>query len=528
VETRESQGPDLRVEKENTDMDPKELLRISREANLPEFGMRAIEEEWTLEQLNEAIRAEQEKTTPTPNSDTTPTPESGERSDTDADPPPDGAERSGDPPPGDDPTNALSNDSANEKDKNRVTRIYDLGKEHDARDMAIEAIADPNCSIEEFQKRILAKNKETKQRAEAEHNIPERITLDPKDQRNFRISHLVSYLANNRSGIRGGKEYEICQEESQLREKQGLQTQGIPIPHQIFDQRSVGLTDQAYRLLTAGTDTAGGHTVDDELLADSFIDILLEFTAATRLVTRLDDLQGNLIFPRQDSRAVAQFVGETAAATEQDPTFDTVTMSPKHVRAWTRASTTLIHQSSISIEQFLRKDLGRAAAKVIDKAILTGTGSGNQPKGIEGLGSDRLSQTYPSGGLDYDSVLGCEEKLADKDALMGRLGWVVSPKMRKAGRKTAELGSGTSRPIWRNNKMIDYEAYVTTQVENTDVSGKGYFANWSEMILGFWGGIDVIVNKFAGDTEGWVRISVGQMMDLGARHVESFCEFKIA
>ena len=327
-----------------------------------------------------------------------------------------------------------------------------------------------------------------------------------------------------KTGIRGGQEFEICQEESQLREKQSIVTEGTPIPQQIFDERSLGIPLGGRRVLTAGVDSAGGHTVDDELLADSFIDILLEYTAATHLVTKLDDLQGNITFPRQASRAEAEFVGETTAATEQDTTFDIVQMSPKHLRAWTRASTTLLHQSSISVEQLLRKDLARAVAKKMDYAILSGTGKNNQPKGIEGLGSDRLKQTYPTAGLDYDSVLGCEEKLSDKDALMGRLAWVVSPKMRKAGRKTAELGAGTSRPIWRRNTMIDYPAHVTTQVANTDVSGKGYLANWSEMILGCWGGLDILVNPYTEDTKGIVRISIGQMCDFAARHVESFCD----
>ena len=529
---KDSEPEPEETREENTDMNPKELLKLAREAGLPELGMRAIDEDWTKEQLETAIREEQQKATPesepTPAADPNPQGQRAQDPPTNADPPPEaGARGAGDsdPPPDGDPTSALSNDSANE-DSNRVTRIYDLGQEHDERDMAIEAIADPNCSIEEFQARILAKNKENKERAEAELNIPARITIDPKDKRNFRLGSLFHHIASKKTSIRGGLEYEICQDEAQLREKKDIVTEGVPIPQQIFDERSLGFPIASHRILTAGSDPAGGHTIDDELLADSFIDILLEYTAATQRVTRLDDLQGNLIFPRQASRAEAQFVGETEAADEQDPTFDIVFMSPKHVRAWTRTSATVLHQSSISVEQFLRRDLARAIAKKMDSVILTGTGQNNQPVGIEGLGAKRLVQEYPNAGLDYDAVLGCEEKLSDADALMGNLAWIASTKMRKAARGTAELGDGTSRPIWRKNMMIDYAATVTTQVDNTDPHGKAYFANWSEMILGCWGGPDVIVNPYSEDTKGIVRISIGQMCDLGARHVESFCEFK--
>ena len=511
------------TEEEDT-MDPKEAIRLAQAAGVPELGMRAIQEDWTLAQLEEQIRAAAQPTpTPTPIPTPTPTPTPApvarrEDEPTPADPEPapeaaqeEAAEQEDEPEP-----------EPSAEDSERVSRIYDLGQEYNEREMAIDAISE-NLSIEEFQKRLLEKNRENK-RAAASQDIPERITLDPKDQRNFRVANLLYFLANNKAGTRGGQEFEICQEEVNLRQKQGLLTQGTPIPPAIFDERQIGA---AVRALNVGTNTAGGYTVDDELLTDSFIDLLMEYTAATGLVTRLDDLMGNLTFPRQDARATAQWVGETTAAAEQNPTFDVVQMSPKHLRAWTRVSTQLLRQSSISVEQFLRRDLARAVAKAMDSAILTGTGSSNQPKGIAALGSDRLTVDYPSDGdLDYDSVLACEEKLADKNALMGRLAWVISPKMRKAGRKTAELGTGTSRPIFRDGKMIDYPAHVTTQVDNTDASGKGYLANWEEMILGCWGSIDVIVNPYSEDKEGFVRISIGQMCDLAARHVESFVELK--
>ncbi|MYF97788.1 phage major capsid protein [Candidatus Poribacteria bacterium] len=527
--------------REETDMDPKELLKIAKDAGLPELGMRAIENDWSKETLeaviaNEQARSAEPTSDPPPEGDPLPEGERGgePESDPEGGKPPESGERGGnpgasDPPPegerggeeGGDPEGA-------EADKTRVTRIYEIGAEHGERDMAMEAITDPNCSIEVFQQRILEKQKRVKELAQAERRIPERITIDPKDQANFRISDLLYSLANGKTTKRGGKELEICEEETALRTKLGIQTEGTPIPQQIFSDHGLYTANRAlylaHRILEAGTDTKGGHTIDDELLADSFIDILLEYTVATQLVTRMDDLQGNITFPRQDARAVAQFVGEVQAATEQNPTFEIVTMSPKHLRAWTEVSTTLLHQSSISVENFIRRDLARAIAKAMDQAILTGTGTNNQPTGIESLGSKLNSVKWPADAsdetsFDYDSVLNCEEQLANDDALMGRLAWVADPKVRRYGRKTAELGSGTSRPIWQNNMMCDYPAYVTTQC----AAETAYLANWSEMILGCWGGLDVMYNPYSKDKEGIGRFTIGQMCDLAARHAQSFC-----
>lgn len=520
-------------EEETPDMDPKEALRIAREANLPELGTRAIEEGWTQQTLEALIAHEQARATaeaeraaaapeaePTPAEPTPADPPAASQRSDDG-----GSEEGGE---ADDDPEAAAADAA------RVQRIYDLGAEHNQRELALEAMIDPNCTAEEFATRLLALNQENKERVEAEQNLPERITLDPKDQANFRICDLLFNLASKGNPVRGGKELEICQEEAKLRTRHGIETEGTPIPPQIFSDRSLYRNNTglflAHRLLSAAQDSgaSGGHTIDDELLADGFIDILLEFHAAIQLVTMLPDLMGNITFPRLSSRSEAYWTGEVEAATETTAQFDTVTLEPHHLRAWSEISTTLLHQSSLPIEQLVRRDLARALAKEWDKAILLGSGASNQISGINSIAS-LANAEWPadSGGntnFNYDALLEAEELLANADALMGRLAWIVSPRIRRYGRKTAELGDGTSRPIWRMGRMLDYEAYVTTQVP-TEV---GFFGNWEEMMAGMWGGIDVLVNPYSKDKEGIVRITTGQMCDVASRHDESFCKLSKA
>ena len=523
-------SPTENSEEEIHDMDPKEALRIAREANLPELGTRAIEESWTQETLEaliaheqarvaaEAERANAEPEAESTGESTAEPPTNANRGDDAGDEGGDAGDGGGDEPETDD------------AEKARVQRIYDLGAEHDQRELALEAMIDPNCTAEEFATRLLALNQENKERAEAELNLPERITMDPKDQANFRICNLIHHLATGGRSKRGGKEAEICEEEAKLRTRQGIETEGTPIPPQIFSDRSLYRNNTGlfleHRLLSATQDTgaSGGHTIDDELLADGFIDILLEFHAAIQLVTKLPDLMGNITFPRLSSRSVAYWTGEVEAATETTAQFDTVTLEPHHLRAWSEISTTLLHQSSLPIEQLVRRDLARALAKEWDKAILLGSGATNQISGINSISGLAESlwpaDTGSTSNFDYDTLLEAEEKLANEDALMGRLAWIVSPRIRRYGRKTAELGSGTSRPIWRKGRMLDYEAYVTTQVP-TEV---GFFGNWEEMMAGMWGGIDVLVNPYSKDKEGIVRITTGQMCDVASRHDESFCK----
>ena len=520
-------------EKETPEVDPKEILKIAREAEMPELATRAIDNDWTEETLRAVIAVEQERAAAAA------AVEAEAESDPTPDKPPAKSKRSDD---GDGEGDG-EEPEADDAEKARVSRIFDLGTEHDQRELALEAMIDPNCTAEEFATRLLELNKENKERVDAELNVAERITLDPKDQANFRVVDLLYYLSTNKKGTRGGKEYEICEEEMSLRSKHGIETEGTPVPPQIFSDKSLYRNNAGLflekRLLSAGTDAAGGHTIDDELLADGFIDILLEYHAAIQLVTMLPDLMGNLTFPRLSSRSVAYWTGEVEAATETTAQFDTVTMTPHHLRAWSEMSTTLLHQSSLPIEQLVRRDLARGLAKEWDRAILLGTNANDQISGINSI-TNLQSVEWPADGNDgasnfaYDPLLEVEETLSNEDALMGRLAWIVPPRIRRLARSKAELGAGTARPIWRMGRMLDYEAYVTTQLiqyaGNGNISDQetGFLANWEEMMCGMWGGIDVLVNPYSKDKEGIVRITTGQMCDVAARHDESFCKLSKA
>ena len=143
---------------------------------------------------------------------------------------------------------------------------------------------------------------------------------------------------------------------------------GILIPDDVIQHKAIN-----QRILTAGVDSAGGHTVDDEL--QSIIDIFLENNFAADNVTVLSGLQGNVTIPGQDDRIDAEFVGETDAATEDDLSFREITLTPRHCRTFLRVSKQLLVQSHESIEQFLRRDISRAIAKKVDSSILYGVGS---------------------------------------------------------------------------------------------------------------------------------------------------------
>ena len=161
-------------------------------------------------------------------------------------------------------------------------------------------------------------------------------------------------------------------------------------------------------------------------------------------------------------------------------------------------------------------------------AILLGTGGSNQISGINSISglATHSGPPIPVARLNfnYDALLEAEELLANEDALMGRLAWIVSPRIRRYGRETAELatapharsGAWDGCSITRRTSRRKYPPRLDS------------LANWEEMMAGMWGGIDVLVNPYSKDREGVVRITTGQMCDVASRHDESFCKISKA
>ena len=167
-------------------------------------------------------------------------------------------------------------------------------------------------------------------------------------------------------------EYDVSAEAARIDDRP---VTGILIPDDVLHSKQV-----SKRALNATTDASGKHTVDDEI--QSIIDIFIESTFAAENVSVLTGIQGNVTLPGQDDRVVAGWTAEQAAATEDEMSFRQVTFTPRHVRSWLRVTKQLLVQAHGNVEMLLRRDLARAIAKAVDRALLYGTGANNQPTGI--------------------------------------------------------------------------------------------------------------------------------------------------
>lgn len=309
-------------------------------------------------------------------------------------------------------------------------------------------------------------------------------------------------------------------------------------------QRSARAGMDFYRDLTVGSATGGGNTVATELLGSSFIDLLRHAMVLDRLgITWLRDLNGNIAIPSQTGAATAYWVAESGAPTESAQTVGQVTLTPKTVGAFTDYSRRLLLQSSIDVEAFVRADLAAIIGLAIQAAAINGAGASNEPTGIlntSGIGS--VAGGTNGAAPTYANMVALETALGNANADFGSLAYLTNSKVRGKLRTTEEFATTNGKPVWTSmpgqrgvGEVLGYEALVTNSVPSTLTKGTSsgvcsaiLFGNWADLLLGMWGGLDVMLDPYTGATSGTKRVIALQDLDVAVRHVESFAAMKDA
>ena len=309
---------------------------------------------------------------------------------------------------------------------------------------------------------------------------------------------------------------------------------GLMIPDDVLHHKIIK------RALTAGTNTAGGYTVDDEM--QSLIDIFRENTFAADNVTVLTGLQGNVLIPGQDDRIGAAWTGEQGpAVAEDEPSFRAVELIPKICRTWLRVTRQLLVQAHFSVEMMLRRDISRAIAKSVDTAILYGVGTvpadtsdpdpnkhtaaTYQPLGIKNttdIHKFTWRDTNTSRGKDLvDCVVDMEQAIAASNALKAmNFKFLLSNKIKRLMKNVKFFGDNTEIPLLSDaDTLLEYSASFSTQVESNDF----FFCNWKDVLLGMWGGLEIQENPYSEDKEGIIRFTAENLVDVSVQHPVSMC-----
>ena len=389
-----------------------------------------------------------------------------------------------------------------EAERSRIAEISALCDKHKMGELGRQLV-ESGRSIDEARAAVLDKM-----------NIPQEtvnmsaadLGMTVKEARSFSFLRAINYLSNptDRSA-REAAAFEIEASDAAAA-KLGRQSRGITIPQDVLR-----------RDLNVGTATAGGNLVETMLDAGSFIDLLRNASALDQAgATVLTGLTGNVAIPRQSGAATAYWVAESGAPTESQQTVDQVSLTPKTVAAYTDYSRRLMIQSSIDVENMVRGDLARVLALKIDLAGLYGTGSNSEPLGLKlttGIGTENFAAAAPT----FEEVVALESDVATANALLGSPVYLMNAAMR-GGLKTTKKDAGSGMFIMEGTEVNGYRGVLSNQVAAGDL----WFGNFADLIIGYFSGLDIMVDPYSNSTSGTVRVVAMQDVDIAVRHPESF------
>lgn len=347
------------------------------------------------------------------------------------------------------------------------------------------------------------------------------IGLSAKETKQYSVMRAINAMAN--PGDRAAQEAAAfernCSEA--VGKKMGKTARGFFLP-----------SDVQKRDLTAGTNNAGGFTVQTDLRANDFISMLRNAMVIDQLGARmLTGLVGQVAIPKQSGAATAYWVAENTAPTESQQVLAQVTMTPKTVGAFTDISRRLLLQSSIDVENMVQGDLAAVLGLAIQQAAISGTGASNQPTGL-------LTAITPSviGGTNglaptWQNMIDLETGVAQANADIGAMAYLTNAKMRGKLKSTQKFTGTNGMPVWDagNTPINGYRCGVTNAVPSNLTKGTSngvcsaaIFGNFSDLIIGMWGTLDLLVDPYTGSTAGTVRVVTLQDVDVAIRNVESF------
>lgn len=407
---------------------------------------------------------------------------------------------------------------------NSVPQIIALGERYAAQGgdkVAQEYLRSGRSDLGEFQSMLLERIGTRASETASD------IGMSPAERRQFSVVRLVRALANpSDRAAREAAAFEFEASEAALR-VQGRSLRGNA-------QATIPLDVMYGRDLLVGTGTLGGNTVGTDVLGGQFIDVLRNKTFVVQAgATVLSGLQGAIAIPSKTAGATSYWVAEGTAPTEGAITFGQVTMSPKTVGAWVDFSRKLMLQSSIDVEMMVRNDLYASLGLEIDRAAINGAGTGSEPAGILASTSVGTTTIGAQGGAPtWASIVELETKVADGNADAGALAYFFNSKTR-GKLKTVAKSTAVTDFIWeRDNTVNGYRVFVTNQLPSNLTKGTtsslsgAIFGNWADLMIGQWGGLDLLVDPYTASNTGTVRVVALQDVDVAIRRAASFAHCK--
>ena len=380
--------------------------------------------------------------------------------------------------------------------------ILELGSRHFQSDLARQAIKE-GTDLETFRGQLLnaipsSKSLET----------PD-IGLSQKETRDFSILKAV-YAMSNPTNRKAQEEAKFEFEASQAaKDTYGRNSEGLTLPREIMGSwtRDVNTSDDA-----------GG--IGEDFRRGDFIQALRNASGVIRAgATIFPDLVDNVKIPKQTGVSTAAWIAtEGGAVGESELSLGSVTMSPNTISAYTDITNKMLANSSLSIENLVRNDLAAGIGNVVDTGAMTGSGSSGQPTGINSATGVNSITLATAATPTWAETVNAESLVLADNVPFNSPGYLTNSTVAGNLKVTAKA---TNQAIF----IMDGDGRVNghpVTISNAVAAGYIYFGMWSDLLIGFFGSIDILVDPYTSASSNLTRIRATQFCDIAVRHGQSF------
>lgn len=360
-------------------------------------------------------------------------------------------------------------------------------------------------SVDQFRNLIM----DSLEKKQKEHKVDTTPNSDIGLSQNEKEQYsLMRALRDAAAGKRDTFEYRVGEAAAKA---SGIEARGLYIP-----------ADMLMRTMSVADTENGGNTVATNILSGSFIDALRAQSVIMQIATKLDGLVGNVQIPRQTGKSTVYKPAEKSAITQSDITTDFISLAPQRYGASVPVTKQLLMQSSLAVENMIKIDIAKQIALKIEADIITDILS--QVTQVVSLGTNGAAPTLAK-------LIEMETLVNAADASMGNLKYIFNAKG-KGKLKTTEKASGYPSYLMEGDMVNGYGALMSNLVPSNLTKGTGtnlsaaLFGNFDDVIVGTWGGLDVVMDIYTQAKEGIINITADQFADYDLRRIASFATIK--
>ena len=248
----------------------------------------------------------------------------------------------------------------------------------------------------------------------------------------------------------------------------------------------------------AGVENYGKELIQTDKF--SLMEPLTNKLVFTELGATYLNVTNNVSVPKM-SALNAGWVGEIEDAAKTSSTFETVDYSPKRISAYIDISKTLLYQDGTGVENMIRNQIVEALAQVLESTVLgTEAETNKKPAGIFNAAGAK--------DLTFAGLVAMEKTLEEAN-VNGEFKYLVNPAIKATLRQTAVGGSKSDfRMLLDSDNEINGIPVVCTN------NAKGIaIADWSNLWITTFGGVDIVVDTVSQAVKNCIRIVVSMNVD---------------